>query len=222
MRHIPETISAALVQGAVRFCHAWIITRSDGERLGFTDHDRDLTVLDVVCKAATGLTQGAASVDLGMEASDASVSGVLTADALDPADIRAGLYDGAAVESFVVEWSSGDPVTMGAGTLARIEARGGVGAGSTFVAHVEGAAARLQRVIGRRFTPLCDAVFGDARCGAMGDGPCDKRYATCHGVHGNALNFRGFPDLPGEDFVTLYPRSGDVMDGRSRSGAGRA
>ncbi|MDC7683671.1 DUF2163 domain-containing protein [Asticcacaulis sp. BYS171W] len=216
MRHIPESINTALTQGAARLCHAWILTRSDGERLGFTDHDRDLTVLGVVCRASTGLTQGAASVDLGMEASDASVSGVLTADALDPADIRAGFYDGATVESFVVDWQGGDYVTMGTGTLARIEARG-----SGFIAHVEGAAAKLQRVIGRRFTPLCDAVFGDARCGASGSGPCDKRYATCHDVHDNALNFRGFPDLPGEDFVTLYPRSGDVMDGRSRAGSGR-
>lgn len=34
---------------------------------------------------------------------------------------------------------------------------------------------------------------------------CDKRIATCAAVFGNAANFRGFPDLPGEDWLTRPP-----------------
>ena len=44
---------------------------------------------------------------------------------------------------------------------------------------------------------------------------CDKRAATCREKFGNFLNFRGFPDIPGEDWVTAYPRSGGRHDGRS-------
>ena len=30
---------------------------------------------------------------------------------------------------------------------------------------------------------------------------CDKRFATCRDRFANAVNFRGFPHLPGNDFV---------------------
>lgn len=42
---------------------------------------------------------------------------------------------------------------------------------------------------------------------------CDKHLGTCRGKFGNVLNFRGFPHMPGEDWVTAYPRAGTVHDG---------
>jgi uncharacterized phage protein (TIGR02218 family) len=33
---------------------------------------------------------------------------------------------------------------------------------------------------------------------------CDKRFATCIGRFGNAVNFRGEPHLPGNDLLTRY------------------
>lgn len=215
MKQISQAMASALAQGAAKFCHVWVITRSDGQRLGFTDHDADLRFQGVVCLASSGLTQGAATQALGGEPSDGSVSGVLTAEALRSGDIEAGLYDGARIDTYVVSWiDPQDHVRLSTGTLARLEIRGE----ASFVAHVEGPAAKLQRIIGRRYTPLCEAAFGDARCKVMPapGAVCDKRYATCRSVFANEVNFRGFPDLPGEDFITLYPRSGDLMDGRSR------
>jgi uncharacterized phage protein (TIGR02218 family) len=44
---------------------------------------------------------------------------------------------------------------------------------------------------------------------------CDRRFSTCAAKFGNALNFRGFPHVPGNDFVLRYPRSGDDLDGRA-------
>lgn len=35
---------------------------------------------------------------------------------------------------------------------------------------------------------------------------CDKYMATCKNRFGNAVNFRGFPDMPGNDFVTKVAR----------------
>lgn len=43
---------------------------------------------------------------------------------------------------------------------------------------------------------------------------CDRRFATCGKKFGNGLNFRGFPHIPGADFVLRYPKSGQVLDGR--------
>ncbi|MCB2136785.1 MAG: DUF2163 domain-containing protein [Rhodobacteraceae bacterium] len=45
---------------------------------------------------------------------------------------------------------------------------------------------------------------------------CDRRSETCRLKFDNLLNFRGFPDIPGEDWVMSYPASGGVNDGGSR------
>jgi len=37
---------------------------------------------------------------------------------------------------------------------------------------------------------------------------CDKRFSTCHEKFGNAVNFRGFPHLPGNDRAFAYARGG--------------
>ncbi|MBU1305145.1 MAG: phage BR0599 family protein, partial [Alphaproteobacteria bacterium] len=44
---------------------------------------------------------------------------------------------------------------------------------------------------------------------------CDRRFATCQGKFGNAVNFRGFPHIPGSDYVLRHPRNGDALDGRA-------
>jgi uncharacterized phage protein (TIGR02218 family) len=44
---------------------------------------------------------------------------------------------------------------------------------------------------------------------------CDKRFETCRSKFDNAVNFRGFPHLPGNDFVATYAVSGEPgHDGR--------
>lgn len=45
---------------------------------------------------------------------------------------------------------------------------------------------------------------------------CDRRAETCRLKFDNFLNFRGFPHLPSEDWLTAVPRAGDVNDGGSR------
>ena len=44
---------------------------------------------------------------------------------------------------------------------------------------------------------------------------CDKRAETCRAKFANFMNFRGFPHIPGEDWVAAYPKSGGRHDGRS-------
>lgn len=45
---------------------------------------------------------------------------------------------------------------------------------------------------------------------------CDKQLSTCKAKFDNVINFRGFPHMPGNDFVTSYPNSDDpVKDGSS-------
>lgn len=56
---------------------------------------------------------------------------------------------------------------------------------------------------------------GDAFTARAG---CDKRFSTCRDKFANLLNFRGFPHMPGEDWLTSAPRRGAVLDGSSRNG----
>jgi uncharacterized phage protein (TIGR02218 family) len=48
---------------------------------------------------------------------------------------------------------------------------------------------------------------------------CDKHFATCHDRFNNVVNFRGFPHIPGNDFVVRYPVQGEPgNDGTSLQG----
>lgn len=43
---------------------------------------------------------------------------------------------------------------------------------------------------------------------------CDKRFETCRDRFANAVNFRGFPHIPGSDFLLAHPaRSAQANDG---------
>lgn len=45
---------------------------------------------------------------------------------------------------------------------------------------------------------------------------CDKLAATCRTKFGNFLNFRGFPHVPGTDWMASYPVATQVNNGSSR------
>lgn len=47
---------------------------------------------------------------------------------------------------------------------------------------------------------------------------CDRRAETCRMKFNNFLNFRGFPDIPGEDWLSAHPAQSGVHDGRSLRG----
>jgi uncharacterized phage protein (TIGR02218 family) len=45
---------------------------------------------------------------------------------------------------------------------------------------------------------------------------CDKLFSTCKAKFSNTVNFRGFPHIPGNDYVVKYPKSDDPkLDGSS-------
>lgn len=56
-----------------------------------------------------------------------------------------------------------------------------------------------------------DIAAGDALQVTAG---CDKRFSTCREKFSNALNFQGFPHMPGSDFSYGYADGETVHDGR--------
>jgi uncharacterized phage protein (TIGR02218 family) len=162
MRDIPAGLTAAIDSGAATLATAWILTRADGTKLGFTDHDRDLVLQGVTCAAATGWTAGAAETELGLKAGTATTTGALDSAAITEAYIAAGRYDGAGVEAWRLDWTAPEnAVLLWRGTIARL-----VRTGNAFTAEIEGPLWLLERSAGRTYGVLCDAVLGDARCGA--------------------------------------------------------
>lgn len=168
MRQIPEVLGAHLAGEATTTCHAWRLTRRDGVVMGFTEHDRDLVFDGTLFAAMTGFADGGeVESGLGLAADAAEVIGAFSADAITRADLTAGRYDGALVETFLVNWQSPDDYLLRS-TRELGEVRNGPDA---FRAELRSLAARLDRPGGRIYARACDAELGDTRCTVDLDDP---------------------------------------------------
>ncbi|WP_170428006.1 DUF2163 domain-containing protein [Ruegeria arenilitoris] len=75
-----------------------------------------------------------------------------------------------------------------------------------------------ERIAGGRNVTLWAGISGGL---AKGDrvrltAGCDKRMETCRKKFNNLINFQGFPDLPGEDWVMAVPKKDNPNKGGSR------
>jgi uncharacterized phage protein (TIGR02218 family) len=287
----PEALAVHLGGEVTTVCHCWRLVRRDGVATGYTDHDRPLTVGATIYAPQTGLAASEARDTLGLAVDTVDVEGALSSDDISDEDIAAGLYDGATVETFLVNWRQPeDFVLLRKATVGKITRADG-----RFVAELESLVHSLDRPNGRYVSRSCGAELGDARCGFDLDNPdftgagtveaheapstlavagldgfepgwfahgvltwttgantgrserveehrkdasgttlvlrpgngivagagdmfsvvagCDKKFATCKTKFANALNFRGFPHLPGNDAAYGYVVDGGRFDG---------
>ena len=161
MRTLTPALAAALARETATLCHCWRLVRRDGTVLGFTDHDCDLTFGGTTFRARSGLEAAEAGSQLGLAVSGGEVAGALIAAEIIEADIAAGRYDDASVETWLVDWSDPD-----ARHLLDIATIGEIRRGdAAFVAELRGIAHRFDEERGRLYRAACDADFGDARCG---------------------------------------------------------
>ena len=161
-----------------------------------------------------GSTRGEAAQKLGPQVDTAEVVGVLRSEAISEADIEAGRYDGAVVETWRVNWRDvSQKLLQRRASIGEIVREDG-----QFRAELRSGQAALNQVRGRIYATYCDAVLGDARCKVPGAHAnfalgCDRQLSTCRQRFANVANFRGFPHIPGNDFVLRYPKSGDRLEG---------
>lgn len=286
MKTLPAGLTSHLLSGVTTLCWCWRLTRRDGVKQGFTDHDRDLTFDATTFEAAAGFSASEIRDSLGLAVDNLDVSGALSSAHLADADLTAGFYDDAKVEIFRVNWQNpAERVLMRTGSLGEVKR-----AGSIFQAEVRGLAHYLQQPSGRLFQYSCDADFGDGRCkvnaelsaykaggtvsvvdsarrftasglasfangwfthglltftSGAADGQaievkqhtksgslatlelwqparlpllsgatftiragCDKQISTCTNKFANAVNFRGFPHMPGNGLLGRINRPG--------------
>jgi hypothetical protein len=214
MRLIDSEFAARLASGATTTCLCWRLTRKDDFVLAATEHDRALAVDGVTYQPGGALSAGAFTQSAGLQPGQASAGGVLADDAITEADLAAGLWDGARVDVLRVDWQRPDLfVTVWSGRLSDVT-RGPGG----FEAELVSLKADLERPVGRVYARACDAVLGDARCGVGTDAfpglTCDQHFSTCRDVFSNTENFRGFPHLPGAEFVLEGPAAGGNTGGK--------
>ena len=160
MKTLPPGLQEHLSSGTTTLCWCWKLTRNDGTVQGFTDHDGDVAFDGVNYGAATGFTASEVQSSLGFSVDNLEVSGALSSSDLNEDELAAGLYDGAAIEIWRVNWASVDQrVLMRKGTLGEVK-RGK----TAFSVEVRGLMQQLNQPVGRAYCYACDADVGDARC----------------------------------------------------------
>jgi len=160
VRVFPNDFAAHLASGATTLAWCWRITRGDGARLGFTDHDRPLQFDGTTFEAASGFSASELTSEVGLTVGNQELSGALRSDRLSEDDLNAGRYDNAGIELFRVNWAdTTQQLLVRMGTIG--EVKRGV---TAFTAELRGLAHVLQQERGRIYQPGCDADLGDARC----------------------------------------------------------
>jgi len=161
VKTLPEDLAAHLASGATTLCRCWLVTRRDAAVLGFTDHDRPLDLDGVVCEPASGFSASEATSELGLAVGNLEIDGALSSDRITENDLVAGLYDGAAVDIWLVDWSAPESRLL----LRRCHIGEITRADTAFRAELRGLAHHLDQEHGRIFRYDCDADLGDERCG---------------------------------------------------------
>jgi uncharacterized phage protein (TIGR02218 family) len=140
---------------------AWRVERRDGVTLGFTSHDRDLTIDGLVHRAAPGMLPSAIERSDGLDADDVQLSAALTSDAFTDADLMAGRWDGAALTLSAVDWTAPDiaPVVLLTGEFGEVEINDG-----GFAVGLRGPTSVLDAAVVEETSPECRAQLGDRRC----------------------------------------------------------
>lgn len=142
----------------------WELTRQDGVTMYFTDHDRDIVFGGNTYLASTGFTRSALEETSNLAVDNMELMGLLDSASISADDIRAGLYDYAAVSSFLVNHEDPD-------TFSSIKLRTGfVGEATatkdaqTFIADFRGLLQSFSQNVGEIYQEECRADLGDSRC----------------------------------------------------------
>jgi len=139
----------------------WRLVLKNGTSFGFTSHDEDITYKGVTYTAATGFSPTSVDGNSDLSTDNLDASGVITSDLITADDIKAGLYAGAQVSVFLVDYAdtTHDALILRSGTIGAIDS-----GEQLFKATVEGLTVRLQQTTSKVYQKTCRASFGDNDC----------------------------------------------------------
>ncbi len=168
MKNASAALNTHLQLEVTTLATCWRVTRDDGVKFHFTEHNEDI-LFDLdgsgtadTYKASSSYNRSAIKNDDTLAVDNLDLTGVLDANDVAETDLRRGLFDYAAVEIFIINWSD---LTQGAlkmrrGRLGEVT----ITANGLFFAELRGLTQAYSRRIGELYTPECRADLGDARC----------------------------------------------------------
>lgn len=146
-----------------RHATCWRIERTDGQILRFTDCCHALTLEDGFTYSPLGGGQSSArSREGGLVDTNAEFHGVLTSDKIKHDDLRAGRYDDAKVNEYVVDWSV---PWAGSFRSQRYWIQNLSFTGEEWKAQIGGIPSRLVTPVGIIITRSCRTHLGSKKCG---------------------------------------------------------
>lgn len=198
------------------FCSLWEVSLRNGTDIHLTDHD-DIIFYDGDNYLPQNSAEGSASESgSGLSIDSGGIRTSLQLQDISSQDIRDGVLDGAELSEFRHDWRSGETQRLHKGRIGEVRF-----SGDDISVEWLGQASLLDQSTGRVFSRQCDASFGDQRCGLnAADFPpgtvCSRSFSVCRDRFNNALNFRGFPYLLGDDVLQAGVSDSDIRDGSSR------
>lgn len=167
MRTLTAGMSGHISGTAHTRCNMLLLVLRDGTNIGVTDHNKDLA-FDlgdgaVTYQSGTGILTSDVSLQAGLDADNYEVTGPLrdTGD-FTKERIIGGRFNRARAYLFQVNWKSlgAGPIKLMAGNASEARIQGG-----QFTLEVRSDCDRFNQTVGRLLMNMCDADFGDARCG---------------------------------------------------------
>jgi uncharacterized phage protein (TIGR02218 family) len=162
-KNLTPAMRAHLDAETTRLAAIWRITRKDGQKFLFTDHDRDIVFGGDTYRADAGFERTAIRSDVGFAVDNLDLVGVFAEGGIVEDEVRAGLFDGAGIAISFVNWEDPDghgEIRLRRGTLGdvRLTPQG------HFTAQLRGLSQPLVQSTLQIYGPACRADLGDARC----------------------------------------------------------
>jgi uncharacterized phage protein (TIGR02218 family) len=163
MKVISSDLDAHLSSEVTTLTTCWKLTRRDGTVMGFTEHNEDILYSGVNYLAASGFSPSAVANNSELAVDNLDVEGVIDSSIITEEDIKAGLYDYAQIEIFMLNYEdiSHGHINLRTGWLGEMSF-----SKNKFVVEVRGLMQSLAQGIGELYSPSCRAQLGDVRCGA--------------------------------------------------------
>lgn len=177
MRTISASLQTHLDGSATSLGICWRVVRRDGVILRGTEHDNDITIdafspdplnlagtyLSDVSITGSNVKSGSELGVDNMEVEGAVKPTLATFNDLSAADIEAGVYDGASVVLFFVNWrdTTQGTIVLRSGTLGNIQRD----SDGKYVAELRGLTQALSQTIVRTYGVQCDTDLGSTVCG---------------------------------------------------------
>lgn len=161
-RVLNGTLSTDLQGDVTTFCRCWEITKTNGDIVRITDHDADVILESNTYTTDGGFTISAVEAGENLAVDNADLSVLLQTNIVNEADLVNGVYDGASIKVWLVNFeNTANYCALPGAYLAKMNSADTDNA----VFEMVSLSAKLNENTTARMIPMCDADLGDARCG---------------------------------------------------------